>query len=59
MFEWLMMDASQIKDYSHAAGAHGGNHDMGPHKGAQPQDTFGCRCAWYAGQIVYYGRPRC
>lgn len=28
-FEWLMIDASYIKVHSHAAGARGGNQDMG------------------------------
>ena len=27
-FEWLMIDASHIKVYSHAAGTHDGNQDM-------------------------------
>ena len=32
-FEWLMIDASHIKVHPHAAGAVGGNHDMGKTKG--------------------------
>jgi transposase len=32
-FEWLMIDASHIKVHPHAAGAKGGNQDMGQTKG--------------------------
>ena len=32
-FEWLMIDASHIKVHPHAAGARGGNQDMGYTKG--------------------------
>jgi transposase len=32
-YEWLMIDASHIKVYPHAAGAQGGNQDMGLTKG--------------------------
>ena len=32
-FEWLMIDASYIKVHPHAAGARGGNQDMGRTKG--------------------------
>ena len=32
-FEWLMIDASHIKVHPHAAGAHGGNQDMGRTEG--------------------------
>lgn len=32
-FEWLMIDASHIKVHPHAAGARGGNQDMGSTKG--------------------------
>ena len=32
-FEWLMIDASYIKVHPHAAGAVGGNQDMGRTKG--------------------------
>ncbi len=32
-FEWLMIDASHIKVHPHAAGAEGGNQDMGRTKG--------------------------
>ena len=32
-FEWLMIDASHIKVHPHAAGARGGNQDMGRTKG--------------------------
>jgi transposase len=32
-FEWLMIDASHIKVHPHAAGAVGGNQDMGKTKG--------------------------
>ena len=32
-FEWLMIDASHIKVHPHAAGAKGGNQDMGGTKG--------------------------
>jgi transposase len=32
-FEWLMIDASHIKAHPHAAGAVGGNQDMGRTKG--------------------------
>ena len=38
-FEWLMVDTSHIKVHSHAAGARGGNQDMGRTKGAQLQDN--------------------
>jgi hypothetical protein len=39
-FEWLMIDASNIKVHPHAAGARGGNQDMGHTKG-------GCSTARY------------
>ena len=58
-FEWLMIDASHIKVHPHAAGAHGGNQDMGRTKGAQLKDTSGRGCAWYAGQNVCHSRYRC
>lgn len=32
-FEWIMIDASHIKVHPHAAGAKGGNQDMGKTKG--------------------------
>ena len=32
-FEWLMIDATHIKVHPHAAGAEGGNQDMGRTKG--------------------------
>ena len=32
-FEWLMIDASHIKVHAHAAGARGGNQDIGRTKG--------------------------
>lgn len=36
-FEWLMIDASHIKVHPHAAGAEGGNQDMGRTKGGSIQ----------------------
>ncbi len=36
-FEWLMIDASHIKVHPHAAGAKGGNQDMGRTKGGSTQ----------------------
>ena len=40
-FEWLMIDASHIKVHPHAAGAHGGNQDMGRTKGGStPRYTW-------------------
>jgi hypothetical protein len=36
-FEWLMIDASHIKVHPHAAGACGGNQDMGRTKGGSIQ----------------------
>ena len=36
-FEWLMIDASYIKVHPHAAGAIGGNQDMGRTKGGSTQ----------------------
>ena len=36
-FEWLMIDASYIKVHPHAAGAVGGNQDMGRTKGGSTQ----------------------
>ena len=36
-FEWLMIDASHIKVHQHAAGARGGNQDMGRTKGGSTQ----------------------
>ena len=36
-FEWLMIDASHIKVHQHAAGARGGNQDMGRTKGGSIQ----------------------
>ena len=35
--EWLMIDASHIKVHPHAAGARGGNQDMGVTKGGSTQ----------------------
>ena len=57
-FEWLMIDASHIKVHPHAAGARGGNQDMGRQKGAQHEATSGRGCAWYADQSYYYSRSR-
>lgn len=37
-FEWLMIDASHMKVHQHAAGAHGGNQDMGRTKGGSTQN---------------------
>jgi len=36
-FEWLMIDASHVKAHQHAAGARGGNQDMGHTKGGSTQ----------------------
>ena len=36
-YEWLMIDASHIKAHPHAAGAEGGNQDMGRTKGGSTQ----------------------
>jgi len=36
-FEWLMIDASHVKVHQHAAGAKGGNQDMGRTKGGSTQ----------------------
>ena len=38
-FEWLMIDASYIKVHHHAAGARGGNQDMGRTKGGSTRKT--------------------
>jgi hypothetical protein len=32
-YEWLLIDASHVKVHPHAAGARGGNQDMGRTKG--------------------------
>ena len=40
-FEWLMIDASHIKVHPHAAGAKGGNQDMGRTKGGST-----VKCIW-------------
>jgi len=40
-YEWLMIDASHIKVHPHAAGAKGGNQDMGLTKGGSTQS-----CTW-------------
>jgi transposase len=37
-YEWLMIDASHIKVHPHAAGAKGGNQDMGRTKGGSTQN---------------------
>jgi transposase len=62
-YEWLIIDASRAKVHPHAAGAVGGNQDMertkNVQKGAQQKDTFGCGCAWYAGQSTCYSGYRC
>lgn len=50
-----MIDASHIKVHPHAAGARGGNHDMGR---TRLQDTSRCGCARYAGQNAYSDRYR-
>ena len=42
-FEWLMIDANHIKVYPHAAGAHGGNQDMGRTKGGSTPRYI---CPW-------------
>ena len=39
-FEWLMIDASYIKVHPHAAGAVGGNQDMGRTKGGSIQKSI-------------------
>ena len=36
-YEWLMIDASHVKVHPHAAGAKGGNQDMGRTKGGSTQ----------------------
>jgi transposase len=36
-FEWLIIDASHVKVHPHAAGAEGGNQDMGRTKGGSTQ----------------------
>jgi transposase len=38
-YEWLMIDASHIKVHPHAAGARGGNQDMGLTKGGSTART--------------------
>jgi transposase len=49
-FEWLMIDASHIKVHQHAAGAKGGNQDIGLTKGGEtaryiwPWMRMVCRC---------------
>ena len=53
-FEWLMTDASHIKVHPHAAGARGGNQDMGRTKSAQLQDTPGRGCAGMPVRIFCY-----
>ena len=40
-YEWLMIDASHIKVHPHAAGAKGGNQDMGRTKGGSTRS-----CIW-------------
>lgn len=40
-YEWLMIDASHIKVHPHAAGARGGNQDMGRTKGGSTRN-----CIW-------------
>lgn len=40
-YEWLMIDASHIKVHPHAAGARGGNQDMGLTKGGSTRS-----CIW-------------
>jgi transposase len=40
-YEWLMIDASHIKVHPHAAGAKGGNQDMGRTKGGSIRN-----CIW-------------
>lgn len=39
-FEWLMIDASYVKVHPHAAGAVGGNQDMGRTKGGSTQRSI-------------------
>ena len=55
-FKWLMIDATHSKVHHHAAGAKGGNQDIGYTKGGKYQDTCGCGCDWYASQNYYYQR---
>ncbi len=38
--EWLMIDASHVKVHIHAAGAHGGNQDMGRTKGGSTRKSI-------------------
>ena len=51
-YEWLMIDASHIKAHPHAAGAPGGNQDLGRTKGGStpsfiwPWMRMVCRSRW-------------
>ena len=56
-FEWLMIDASHIKVHPHAAGAKGGNQDMGRTKGGStrnyiwPWMRMACRSEFLLQQV--------
>ena len=56
-YEWLMIDASHVKVHPHAAGARGGNQDMGRTKrGATvryiwPWMRMVCRSEWLSQQV--------
>jgi len=56
-YEWLMIDASHIKVHPHAAGAKGGNQDMGATKGGSivryiwPWMRMACRSEYLLQQV--------
>ena len=58
-FEWLMIDASHIKVHPHAAGAVGGNQDMGRTKGGStpkyiwPWMRMVCRSEYLLQRVPY------
>jgi hypothetical protein len=54
-YEWLMIDASHIKVYPHAAVAKGGNQEMSRSKGGSIQKVrLAVDAPWYVGQNRYY-----
>ena len=58
-YEWLMIDASYVKAHPHAAGARGGNQDMGRTKGGStaryiwPWMRMVCQSEWLLQQVPF------
>ncbi|PHM57340.1 transposase [Xenorhabdus hominickii] len=58
-FEWLMIDASHIKVHLHAAGAKGGNQEMGYTKGGSaPRYIWAWMCMVCRSEYLLQAGPQ-